>query len=194
MDKVISLFSMRAVGSKSTSADFSTADDRALLGQLKRGNHGALSEILHRYESPLIGYLISILADRDTAEDIAQDTFLKLIKRPPLILSSGKLKPWLFRVAHNLARDFQRKHGRTHIVEAVPDEADPTPTAPGSQHDTEVLLSQLSPEIREVVSLRIYADLSFKEISKQLGIPIGTATWRMKHGLESLRNHINTAA
>ncbi|MGB0370704.1 MAG: RNA polymerase sigma factor [Opitutales bacterium] len=173
--------------------DWASAADSELLSYVKRSHHGALTEILRRYESPLIGFLTSQTGERTTAEDIAQDTFLKLIKRPPFMLNSGSLKPWLFRVATNLANDYRRKHSRVQAVETIPDEPNADFQQLGNQQDSEYFMSQLSPEIRIVVSLRLYGDLSYKEIAQQLKIPVGTATWRMKNGLETLKSKFKSA-
>ena len=191
MNKVITLFSMSAPADESMHRDWSTAADPELLSLLKRGNHGALTETLRRYETPLIGFLTAQTNSRTTAEDLAQETFLKLIKRPPMVLSTRTLKPWLFRVAANLASDYRRKHNRIQSVEALPEEGDFQFQKLGSELDSEYLLSQHPHDIRIVVSLRDFGALSYREIAAQLKIPLGTATWRMKHGLETLKKFLN---
>ena len=194
MNRVLTLFSTSATMSEPHTQACADSPDGELLSLIKRGNHSALSEILRRYESPLIGFLCGFTGDRASAEELVQDTFLKLIKRPPFMLSGGSLKPWLFRVAGNLAKDFKRRQSRLQTVETIPEEAESSHTRLGNKQDTEYYLAQLPEDIRMVVSLRIYGDLSYQEIANQMKIPVGTATWRMKHGLDTLRKFINPEA
>lgn len=165
--------------------DLETSDVFALRS-LKRKDSSALRALLTKYESPLIGYLTSLTHDRGLAEDLVQETFLRLIRRPPLRAAKGSLKPWLFKVARNLALDHQRKQSRIELRSELPEPHpdDPTKLDAG---DTKYLLQCLTPEMKQIVALRIFGDFTFKEISKQLGLPLGTVLWRMSNAVKIMR-------
>lgn len=169
--------------------DWSALEDGALLRQFKKGNDEALREILRRYEELLIGFLTSYLSDANLAQDVAQETFLRLIKHPPRKLSPDSLKPWLFRVARNQAIDAIRKRKRLSPLDAQPEPTTPESTGMANS-DAAYLMSRLPENLRAVVTLRIYGSLTFDEIAKQLNIPLGTALWRMQRALELMREEI----
>lgn len=165
----------------------SVADDADALRRLREGDTSALSALLQVYEQPLLAFLNRFCGCEHTARDLCQDTFLKLIRKPPRRPTNGSLKPWLFRVARNLAIDALRRQSRiaTGDIDNLPDAGvahDPTIRSEVSQH-----LRQLPEKLRSVVTLRIYGDLTFNEIAQQLRIPLGTALWRMRRALELLR-------
>jgi RNA polymerase sigma-70 factor (ECF subfamily) len=167
------------------------ANDGDALRALKQKQPPALRALLAKYESPLIGYLKSITYDHALAEDLTQETFLKLIRRPPLMLSQGSLKPWLFKVARNLAIDQLRAGQRIEVRETVPDasEAHQRHAALDSS-DTELLLQSLPTEMRQIVALRIFADFTFKEIAKHLKMPLGTVLWKMTQATQHMRQKL----
>ncbi len=166
-------------------------NDESLLKNLLHGDHQALREVLNRYESALIGYLICQTKDEAMAQDIAQETFLKLIHKPPGSLKHGSLKPWLFKVAHRKAIDEQRKRKRfTQSSENVEKTGRESPY-PMADADAEYLISSLPGDLKQVVVLRIYGDLSFREIASQLKIPIGTALWRMQKSIKIMRDTLS---
>ncbi|WOO41122.1 RNA polymerase sigma factor [Rubellicoccus peritrichatus] len=171
------------------SFDWTALRDGVLLQRFKKGNNEALREILRRYEEPLIGFLTGYLCDSNLAQDVAQETFLRLIKRPPRRLNPDSLKPWLFRVAKNQAIDAIRKRKRMSPLESQPEPATIQKTEM-ARSDAEYLMSQLPENLRAVVTLRIYAELTFEEIAKQLSIPLGTALWRMRRSLELMREEL----
>jgi RNA polymerase sigma-70 factor (ECF subfamily) len=167
------------------------ASDGQALRALKQKQPTALRVLLSKYESPLLGYLNSITHDHALAEDLTQETFLKLIRRPPLILSQGSLKPWLFKVARNLAIDQLRARQRIEVRETLP-EADDANRRQAALHssDTQLLLQDLPIEMRQIVALRIFADFTFKEIAKQLKIPLGTVLWKMTQATQQMRHKL----
>src|SRR6185312_4461707 len=144
-----------------------------------------------------------LVKDKYLAEDIFQDAFLKMIKtiKDGRYAEQGKFLPWAIRVAHNLCMDHFRKT-RQQIPVTLPDGQDictllgsgETPSDSierrQSHDDVRKLVEDLPEEQREVIVLRIYADLSFKEISELTGVSINTALGRMRYGLINLRRMI----
>ena len=165
--------------------------DGDALRALKRQQPAALRALLAKYESALLGYLNSITHDHALAEDLTQETFLKLIRRPPLLLSQGSLKPWLFKVARNLAIDQLRTRQRLELRETLPE--GPAAAQPGAaleRSDTELLLQSLPLEMRQIVALRIFADFTFKEIAQHLRMPLGTVLWKMTQATRQMRGKL----
>ena len=168
------------------------------MSQFKKGDESSLEVIIRRYESPLIGFLITLTRDDSIAQDLCQEVFLRLIRRPPGFLHGNRLKPWLFQVARNLALDeFRRTKGAATVsldeddqgIEGMP-EGPIRPTGLLHSDDVDHLLERLTPELKEVVALRIFADLTFKEIAKATQTPLGTVLWRMKRALGLLREEL----
>ena len=168
--------------------------DTALLSELRKGNSRALSEIFRRYESGLVGYLFRRFGDLDLAKDVVQDTFMKLIKRPPRKCQGDSLKPWLYRVARNLAVDSVRKGNRMTQMDSIPEDQLQTSNPKVLKAEASELVQELPPAQLEVVLLRIYADMKFSEIAEQLDIPLSTALWRMRQALESMRKSLEKDA
>jgi RNA polymerase sigma-70 factor (ECF subfamily) len=167
------------------------ANDGEALRALKQKHPPALRELLSKYESPLLGYLNSLTYDHALAEDLTQETFLKLIRRPPLMLSHGSLKPWLFKVARNLAIDQLRCRQRIELRETVPHAHEPNQRAAAlDSSDTDLLLQSLPTEMRQIVALRIFADFTFKEIAKHLKMPLGTVLWKMTKATAHMRKKL----
>lgn len=165
-------------------------NDAQALKALKRKEASGLRALLSKYESPLIGYLTSITSDHALAEDLTQETFLKLIKRPPFKLANGSIKPWLFQVGRNLAIDQLRHRQRIELRDTLPEKNDlPHNTTHEilDPSDTQMLLQSLPEDMRQIVALRIYGDFTFKEISKQLKIPLGTVLWKMSKAVDQMR-------
>jgi RNA polymerase sigma-70 factor (ECF subfamily) len=161
---------------------------------MRAGNTAAFEELFARYETRLVAYAARYIGSMDLAKDVCQEVFLKLISKPPRVLICDSLGPWLFRVTRNLAidkrrrRKFEINEEDLNIPEAR-DEDDPASSL-RDKNDVEVLrdmVNQLPRDLREVVELRIDGGVSFKEIAAILGIPQGTALWRMHRAVELLR-------
>ncbi|MEM6886181.1 MAG: RNA polymerase sigma factor [Verrucomicrobiota bacterium] len=172
----------------------SSSSDRALLRALKRKSSPALRALLEKYESSLIGYLESITCDHALAQDLAQECFLKLIKKPPFTVGNGSLKPWLFKVGRNLAIDQLRTRKRVDLHEQVPETSAHSPIKHDKLDpaDARMLIQKLPDDMRQIVSLRIYADFTYKEISSQLKTPLGTVLWKMNQAVARMRNMLET--
>ena len=171
-----------------------SATDKALLKQVRSGNTAAFEQLFTRYESRLVGYATRYIGSPDLAQDICQEVFLKVITKPPRVLMSESLAPWLFRVTRNLAIDKRRRlkfevHNDESTFPEARDESDPLQELAQKSDAAMVreLVNQLPEDLRDVVELRIHGGVSFKEIAAILRIPQGTALWRMHRAVELLR-------
>lgn len=179
--------------------------DAQLVLSFKEGDAHALETLIHRYKDKIYTGIFMLVKDQYTAEDIFQDTFLKIIRtiRAGRYSEQGKFLPWAMRVAHNLCMDHFRKV-RQQLPVTLSDGTDLAELLGGTEdiassaiekrqtHQTiRQLIEMLPEEQREVIVLRIYADLSFKEISELTKVSINTALGRMRYGLINLRRMID---
>ena len=167
------------------------------------GNNRAFDLLLLRNQSKLFSYILFVVHDRETAEDIFQETFVKVITRlqEGRYTVSGKFGAWIMRIAHNAIMDWYRDQASMRIVDTSAD--NDLSNIPGadifegnienrfvnSQIMTDVrrLLDALPPMQREVVYMRIYQQLSFKEIADSTDVSINTALGRMRYALLNMR-------
>lgn len=179
-----------------------------LLQRARRQDPAALSKLVELYSPRVFGLLYRLTGTRDAAEDLLQETFLRVVRMIGQYEHLGKFESWLFRIAANVARDRARRLGRRPEVDlpaGAPDDRDmPIVADPGADsenpHDRVVrsedrqrLADELQrlPEIhREIILLRHYADMSFQEIADLLGIPLGTALARAHRALRRLRSEL----
>ena len=178
----------------------SQQSDAELIHAYCHGQELALEVLINRYKDKVYTSVYMLVKDKYLAEDIFQDAFLKMIKtiKDGRYAEQGKFLPWAIRVAHNLCMD----HSRQNIPVTMPDGQDISAlfgagdlVADGIEkrqvHDSvRKLVEDLPEEQREVIVLRIYADLSFKEISDLTGVSINTALGRMRYALINLRKMI----
>lgn len=179
--------------------------DAQLVQSFKDGNSGALETLIYRYKDKIYTGIFMLVKDQYTAEDIFQDAFLKIIRtiRAGRYAEQGKFLPWAMRVAHNLCMDHFRKI-RQQVPVTLSDGTDLAELLTGPEdiasariekrqtYDTiRQLIEMLPEEQREVIVLRIYGDLSFKEISELTRVSINTALGRMRYGLINLRRLID---
>lgn len=183
--------------------------DEELAEKYLKGDEKAFEELFNRYKNKLYPYLISLCLDKDLAEDLFQETFIKLVEKLPSYKNENKFSSWLFTIARNLFFD-RKKSAKEKFFQAAlsifsqkqDEELSPldlvsekeTPqTLLAAKEETESLIKAmqaLTPEQREVISLRQFAGLSFKEIAENLNIPIGTALARFSRGLEKLKENL----
>lgn len=167
------------------------------------GNNRAFDLLLLRNQSKLFSYILFVVHDRETAEDIFQETFVKVISRlqEGRYTVSGKFGAWIMRIAHNAIMDWYRDQASMRIVDTSAD--NDLSNIPGadifegnienrfvnSQIMTDVrrLLDALPPMQREVVYMRFYKQLSFKEIADSTDVSINTALGRMRYALLNMR-------
>ena len=172
-----------------------TADtDAELLARLRAGDSTAVGFIFERYEQPVFRYLVGVLKDRHAAEDVLQDTFV-LVLRKAESASGESFRGWLFTVAHQQALLFRRKGKRLAattgdgLLALVGREADPAAVADARDTAAAVrgLLALLPEPQQDVIRLRLFDGLKFREVAERLGCPLNTALARMHDGLNRLR-------
>ena len=180
-------------------------DDSVLVSNYIDGNERALEILILRHKQRIYSFIYSKVQDRDVSDDIFQDTFIKVINTLKLgkYNEEGKFLPWIMRIAHNLIIDFFRKGNRMPTFQNT-DEfdifsvlGDNTLSAENQIIQTQIyadvrkLVEELPDDQREVLMMRIFKDMSFKEISEQTSVSINTALGRMRYALINLRKMID---
>jgi RNA polymerase sigma-70 factor (ECF subfamily) len=179
----------------------SQATDTQLVRFFQEGNGQALEVLVSRYKDKLFSSILFLVKDKYLAEDLFQDVFIKVIDtiRKGKYTEEGKFLPWAMRISHNLCVDYFRKVKRTptiktsddkdifEVINMYEDGADSKLMQAQSHDRVRRMLDMLPEEQREVIVLRHYADLSFKEISEMTNCSINTALGRMRYGLINMR-------
>ncbi len=179
-------------------------DDQVLVGQYLAGNESAFEVLLRRHKSRVYGYIRMMVKDGQLAEDIFQDVFVKavLTMKRGSYNEEGKFLPWIMRIAHNLVIDTFRKNKRYPTVDGGPDfdifnvikddeRIIDEELVVGQIHsDVRKLIEFLPKEQRDVLIMRHYNDMSFKEIAEDTNVSINTALGRMRYALINLRKLI----
>jgi RNA polymerase sigma factor (sigma-70 family) len=175
--------------------------DHELIHQFRDGDLHALEALILRHKDKLYTSILFLVKDKYLAEDIFQDVLIKVIDtiRGGRYTEEGKFLPWAMRIAHNLCVDHFRKVKRTPAIKTSDDrdifevlnfteEGADTKMMKRQSHDrVRQMLDMLPEDQREVIILRHYADLSFKEIASLTNCSINTALGRMRYGLINLR-------
>ena len=181
-------------------------DDDDLIRRYQDGEEEAIAELLGRYKKRVYTYILNVVRNREVAEDIFQETFFKVIRtlKKKQYYGEGKFIQWVVRIAHNLSIDYFRQNGRISTISKivrpdgkVVDVFDVVKIEDGSHEDTMIksqirkdirkLVDHLPQEQKEVVILRHYYDMSFKEIADHTNVSINTALGRMRYALINLR-------
>jgi RNA polymerase sigma factor (sigma-70 family) len=180
--------------------------DQDLIHQYILGQEMCLEELIRRYKSKVYTSIYLLVKDTYLAEDIFQDTFIKVINtlKAGKYNEEGKFLPWVMRIAHNLVIDYFRREKRTPVVTNVDgfdifdvlqfnDESMEDKMVREQTHkDLKGLIHLLPSEQKEVLIMRHYGELSFKEIADITGVSINTALGRMRYALNNLRKMIIT--
>ena len=175
--------------------------DQQLIQMFLEGNTQALSSIIERYKDKIFTSIYLLVKDKYLAEDIFQDTFIKVIDtlNSGRYTDEGKFLPWAMRIAHNLCVDHFRKVKRTPAIKTSDDHdifevlnfsepgADEKIMQSQSHERVSKMLDMLPEDQKEVIVMRHYAELSFKEIARLTDCSINTALGRMRYGLINLR-------
>lgn len=176
--------------------------DETLVRLYAEGNNVAFDVLLDRYEQKIFSYIMFILHDTDISEDIFQETFMKAIItiQQGRYTENGKFQAWLTRIAHNLVIDYFRQNRNENCISSEDVEYDVFNNVSLSEADieTEIIQEQVLSDVRllvknlpsvqkEVVYMRYYQNLSFKEIAEITGVSINTALGRMRYALLNLR-------
>lgn len=181
-----------------------TIPDSVLVSAYINGDESALSKIINRHQQRIFNFIYSKVFDKAITEDIFQDTFIKVIRtlKRGKYNEEGKFLPWVMRIAHNLVIDHFRKSNRMPKFHNKGDFdifsvlADDKPHAEHQLMDDQIredvrkLIQELPEEQLEVLEMRIYKEMSFKEISYRTDVSINTALGRMRYALINLRKVI----
>jgi RNA polymerase sigma factor (sigma-70 family) len=179
--------------------------DAALVSNYIQGDESALEILITRHKQRIYSFIYSKVYDRDIAEDVFQDTFIKVIKtlKRGAYNEEGKFLPWVMRIAHNLVIDHFRKNNRMpkfsnsgefSIFSVLSDtalDAEKTIIKEQVERDVRRVIEELPDDQKEVLVMRMYNDMSFKEISEKTGVSINTALGRMRYALINMRKIID---
>ena len=179
--------------------------DAVLVSKYIAGDETALSVLIDRHQSKIFGFIYSKIGDRDTTDDIFQDTFIKVIKtlKSNNYNEEGKFLPWVMRIAHNLVIDHFRKSKKMPLFRETEEFSIFSIMSDQSlsmenrliteqvELDLKRLIDELPSDQREVVLMRMYQDLSFKEIAELTGVSINTALGRMRYAMLNMRKLID---
>lgn len=178
--------------------------DALLVKNYIAGEEQALAILIERHQSKIFGFIYSKIQDRDVADDVFQDTFIKVIKtlKSNSYNEVGKFLPWVMRIAHNLIVDHFRKNKKMPMQRETEEYSifsymtDNSLNVEGRiiteqvENDLQRLLEELPADQKEVLVMRMYQDLSFKEIADLTGVSINTALGRMRYAILNLRKVI----
>ncbi len=185
--------------------DLSTCTDYELVNLYENGNDNAFDELLQRHQNYVYSYILFLVKEEERADDIFQETFTRAIIaiRSHKYQTTGKFSAWLIRIAHNLIIDSSREteSGKLIIQEnftpsilndiRLSEGAVQTSLIEEQKSDQIRKMLDYLPEVqREVIILRFYEDLSFKEIAEKTGVSINTSLGRMRYALINLRKMI----
>ena len=176
--------------------------DEKLVTAYADGNNEAFDVILRRYQDRIFTYIVNIVKNKDIADDIFQETFVKAITtiRQGRYTDSGKFSAWPMRIAHNLIIDYFRQEKSENTVSADQEEVNVLNRRDLSEENVEDILvtSQIHTDVRrimeslpesqrEVLEMRFYRNMSFKEIAEATGVSINTALGRMRYAVLNMR-------
>lgn len=183
----------------------SMVSDQELIIAFGNGDNSAMDTLIMRYHGKLLGYIRHIVRNRELAEDLCQETFIKAINslKRKVYQDDGHFSAWLFRIAHNLIIDHFRKENKLPTSSNELGEIDLFNNAKFSDetiettmvknqisNDLKDLIHKLPDEQRTTVLMRLNLDMSFKEIAETQGISINTALGRMRYAVINLRKMI----
>ncbi|MDE3235942.1 MAG: sigma-70 family RNA polymerase sigma factor [Bacteroidota bacterium] len=174
--------------------------DTELIRSFQEGNQLALEILINRYKEKIFSSIFFLVKDKHLAEDLFQEVFIKVIDtlKSNRYNEEGKFLQWALRISHNLCVDYFRKIKRTRVINSDSTDvfenlttqletADTRLVTSQTHHKLKLMLDYLPQEQREVIVLRHYADMSFKEIAEITNTSINTALGRMRYGLINLR-------
>lgn len=178
--------------------------DALLVKNYVAGDESALATLIERHQSKIYGFIYSKVSDRDVSDDIFQDTFIKVIKtlKSNSYNEEGKFLPWVMRISHNLVIDHFRKNKKMPMFRETEEFSIFSIMSNNEQtienqmitdqveSDLKRLIEELPDDQKEVLVMRMYQDLSFKEIADLTGVSINTALGRMRYALLNLRKVI----
>ncbi|MBI4877327.1 MAG: sigma-70 family RNA polymerase sigma factor [Acidobacteria bacterium] len=169
---------------------FREVEDSDLIARARRGSVDAYNLLVSRWEKRIYNYLLKLVANREDALDVCQETFLKAYQNLGKLDDPGRFAPWLFRIAHNQAFSLLRK--------PKTDAGEPPAFEPAAQGGrpfpmeltlaVTAALDRLTPDQREAVVLKIYQGFKFEELAEVLGCPVSTVKSRLYTALDLLKD------
>lgn len=180
--------------------------DYELVKQFVSGNNSSIEILIKRHKDRVYTYILLIVKDSHLAEDIFQDTFIKVIKslKRGKYVDKGKFVSWVMRIAHNLTIDHFRKEKNMNTISRDDNDYDIFNSKRFAEltredelieeqihSDVKKLVDELPDDQKEVIVLRHYCGLSFKDIAEQTDVSINTALGRMRYALINLRKLID---
>ena len=183
-------------------------EDSQLISLYKKGNEDAFATLLHRYKDRIFRFILSKVRNKDLAEDIFQEAFIKVIKtiKSGSYNEEGKFLPWAMRISHNLVIDYFRKASRTsfvsessslnedfnifHTLSSENPNIEDQITSKERLSQMVELVNYLPDSQKRILNMRIFKDFSFKEIANIEDVSINTALGRMRYALINLRKLI----
>ena len=181
-----------------------TKADSYLVSQYLSGDEKSLEILIDKHKSRIFNFIYSKVLDRYTSEDIFQETFIKVIKtlKKGLYNEEGKFLPWVMRISHNLIIDYFRKNKRLPLFDNCESFdifsilKDDIPNAENIMIDNQIkkdlvkIISELPKDQKNVIMMRLYKNMSFKEIADISGVSINTALGRMRYAILNIRKLI----
>ena len=179
--------------------------DSTLITQFISGNTQSFSILVDRYQKRVYGFIFSKVKDADLADDVFQDTFVKVIKNLRLgkYKDHGRFLSWVMRIAHNIIMDHFRKINRLPKYESKHEDLDLMDRLIEKSNsiedliietqihaDLSILIDELPKTQKEVLRMRLFQEMSFKDIGEQTGVSINTALGRMRYAILNLRKLI----
>jgi RNA polymerase sigma-70 factor, ECF subfamily len=175
--------------------------DAVLRKKYSQGDENSLAVLIERHQTKIYGFIYSKLGDRDLSDDIFQDTFVKVVKSLKIngYQEEGKFVSWVTRIAHNLIIDHYRRSKKNTMINSsnnlyekdyfIDNGANAEEQIIDLQisNDLTKMIDQLPDDQKEVVKMRMYDDLSFKEIAEMTNVSINTALGRMRYAIINLR-------
>jgi RNA polymerase sigma factor (sigma-70 family) len=178
--------------------------DKQLINSYLCGCHSSFEVLVNRYKKRVFLYIFMFVKDKHLSEDLFQDTFIKVVNnlRSGKYEEEGKFLPWVLRIAHNLVMDHFRvskhipyfynkgDHDFSEFIHMLEHTIEDKIVIEQIHKNVKALLNHLPPEQKEVIVMRHYYDMTFKEISEELDISLNTVLGRMRYGLINLRKLI----
>lgn len=185
------------------SIDYRKLTDEQLICEFQKENIAAFNEIVFRYKDKLVNFLYRYTGDRDEAEDLSQDTFLKLYRSKHLYKEIAKFSTWFYTIAINIAKTNLRKKNRVNTISIndfgqdndkdyelpANDALSPMDNANASieNHYIQQAINSLDKKFKEVIILRDIQDFEYEEIVEITGLPLGTVKSRINRAREKLK-------
>lgn len=180
-------------------------NDNVLVQQFIVGDQNSLEILIHRHKSRVFSYILLIVKNKELAEDIFQETFIKVIRslKRGKYIDNGKFVSWVLRISHNLIIDYFRKEKLRGTISNDNSSVDIFNSQKFSEdtiedqlvnsqilNEVKELINELPEDQQQVIYMRHYQELSFKEIAEQTGVSINTALGRMRYALINIRKLI----